>query len=102
MIEYIILHADGTVMQRSRARKDDPLPQVAGKTTLVVAADDPRYPPGAPAPTYADYRHMDYPPIGDQLDAIWKMFSSLGAVMPPDVAAVRDRVQSVKQKHPKQ
>ena len=44
-------------------------------------------------PTYGQKRHAEYPPIGDQLDAIWK-----GGV---DAEAMRAQVMAVKAKYPK-
>lgn len=52
-------------------------------------------------PTYAHLRQAEYPPIGDQLDALWKIVASLGTVMTParDILA---QIQEVKNKYPKQ
>lgn len=49
-------------------------------------------------------RAAEYPPIGDQLDALLKGFAQLsaqGATLPPDLAAVIDAWQAVKAAHPK-
>jgi len=46
-----------------------------------------------PAPTYQELRAAAYPPIGDQLDAIWKGGEA--------EAAMLVTVQSVKSKFPK-
>ena len=43
--------------------------------------------------TYADARKTEYPPLEDQLDAIWKG----GA----DEAAMRQLILGIKDKHPK-
>lgn len=43
--------------------------------------------------SYADKRLMDYPPIGDQLDALWKG----GA----EAEAMKAKIQAVKAKYPK-
>lgn len=45
------------------------------------------------ADDHASLRRMEYPPIGDQLDALWKGGS--------DAEEMRARVQSVKEKYPK-
>ena len=52
------------------------------------------------AVTYADRRRMEYPPIGDQLDALW---SILGPGLPPQspAGAIYEAIQSVKRKCPK-
>jgi len=44
-------------------------------------------------PTYADKRAAEYPPIGDQLDALFH-----AGVFPADMAA---QIQAVKDKYPK-
>lgn len=44
-------------------------------------------------PTYADKRREEYPPIGDQLDALFH-----AGVFPADMAA---QIQAVKDKYPK-
>lgn len=46
-----------------------------------------------PYPEYIDKRHAEYPPITDQLDAIWKG----GA----DMETLRGKVAAVKARHPK-
>ena len=43
--------------------------------------------------TYAEKRRQEYPPIGDQLDALWKG----GA----EAEAMKAKVQAVKNKYPK-
>ncbi len=43
--------------------------------------------------TYAEKRLLEYPSIGDQLDALWKG----GAVL----AQMADQIKSVKEKYPK-
>lgn len=49
--------------------------------------------PKPPVPTYADLRRAEYPPIGDQLDALWKG----GA----DAAAMKESIDGVKARYPK-
>lgn len=47
---------------------------------------------------YAIQRAAEYPPIADQLDALWKM------IQPPagsDAAAIKDRIEAIKAKYPK-
>lgn len=53
---------------------------------------------------YKEKREKDYPPIGDQLDAIWKMISDhlSGTIENTDeVEAMFEKIQDVKQKYPK-
>jgi hypothetical protein len=49
--------------------------------------------PPEPEKTYSELRRRDYPPIGDQLDALWKG----GAAM----AEMRAQIEAVKLRHPK-
>lgn len=48
---------------------------------------------------YADDRRAEYPPIGDQLDALWKALE--GRKLPPEAEAVRARIADIKARHPK-
>ena len=50
--------------------------------------------PQPPAPTYKELRAAEYPPIGDQLDALWK-----GGVAAEEMLAT---VMAVKAKYPKE
>ena len=49
--------------------------------------------PKPPEPTYAQKREAEYPPIGDQLDALWKGGDA--------AAEMLVKVQAVKSKYPK-
>ncbi len=49
--------------------------------------------PKPPAPTYDDLRRSEYPPIGDQLDALWK-----GGT---EAAAMKTIIDGIKAKYPK-
>lgn len=54
--------------------------------------------------TYAEKRVLEYPPIGDQLDAILKGFNQLrldGASLPADLDSIVNQWLAVKAKHPK-
>lgn len=58
-------------------------------------------PPIPPRP-YQDLRVEEYPPIGDQLDAILKFFDKLPRTeMPEDLAAILFQWKAVKEKYPK-
>lgn len=50
-------------------------------------------PPQGSDSTYQDYRRMEYPPITDQLDALWK-----GGEAAAEMLA---QIQAVKSKYPK-
>lgn len=52
------------------------------------------------APSYDQLRAREYPTLGDQLDALWKL---LGPTAPKgsDAAQVFQAIQNVKQRHPK-
>ena len=47
----------------------------------------------AHAPSYAVLRRQEYPPVGDQLDALWKG----GA----EAAAMKAAIEAIKAKYPK-
>ncbi len=50
----------------------------------------------------AEARWAEYPSIGDQLDAIWKILETLGVKdVPQDAAEVMSKVTLVKEKFPK-
>jgi len=60
------------------------------------------------ATAYIKKRREEYPPIGDQLDALWKIVSDLagtfedqGGALEPTAAEVLHKVKSVKEKYPK-
>lgn len=50
--------------------------------------------------TYVERRRAAYPPIGDQLDALWKGLSELPPVS-PEVQAMLNTIQAVKTANPK-
>lgn len=53
--------------------------------------------------SYAEKRALEYPYLGDQLDAIFKGFKALqaGESIPQDTIAWLDAIQAVKDKYPK-
>ncbi len=60
--------------------------------------------PLAPTPPdFAELRRDAYPPVGDQLDAIWKIVAAVlaGENPPADALAIRDAVSAVKARLPK-
>jgi len=50
---------------------------------------------------YAEARREAYPPLGDQLDALWKALDASGQALPPEAQQVLDYVKSVKRRFPK-
>lgn len=48
---------------------------------------------------YAEARRGAYPPVGDQLDVIWKALSTLP--VSPETRAMLEAVQAVKRTFPK-
>lgn len=51
---------------------------------------------------YAEQRSKSYPPVSDQLDALWKFIESLpSASLPDDTAAVLNDIVKVKTDIPK-
>jgi hypothetical protein len=46
-------------------------------------------------PDYYTQRRLAYPPLGDQLDAVWKGIDS------PEYALIQQKINEVKQKYPK-
>lgn len=53
---------------------------------------------------YREARAREYPPEGDQLDALWKAFNQMrmdGTALPQDADDMLGKVLSVKKKHPK-
>ena len=54
----------------------------------------------APPPQYDKSRADEYPPVGDQLDAIWKALAPL--IESGEAESMLRRIQAVKNKYPKQ
>lgn len=50
-------------------------------------------PSAPPAPTYAELRAAEYPPIPEQLDALWKGGN--------EASSMKEKVNAVKAKYPK-
>ncbi len=58
---------------------------------------DPAEPP--PVKTYEELRRAEYPPVGDQLDAIWKHLATQNPT--GDAEVMLTMIYSVKTKYPK-
>ena len=53
---------------------------------------------------HAARRRAEYPPLADQLDAVWVVIAHLqtaGVDLPPEGVAMLERVKNVKRKFPK-
>jgi hypothetical protein len=56
----------------------------------------------APAPPYNVKRMREYPPIGEQLDALWKLImANQDKIDLAEAAPLLSAVQAVKEKYPK-
>lgn len=103
MIHYLIHNEDGSIMQRGTCASEEEIPAIPGKRSEMVDATDPRGPGTAPEPTYREFRHMDYPPLGDQLDALWRLVQANDlAASDPAAKEMLDRVRAVKARFPKE
>lgn len=51
--------------------------------------------------TYANQRRYAYPPIGDQLDSLWKYLRASGAGSDPIIATMLEGIEAVKDRYPK-
>ena len=49
---------------------------------------------------YTQARAMEYPPVKEQLDAIWKYLATVEG-LPEETQAMLERVNAVKKRHPK-
>lgn len=102
MIHYLLLNNTGVIVQRGQCHSLAEVPAAPGLTSEVIDPSDTRQPVGPPPPTYADYRAMDYPPVGEQLDALWRIVQTHKlAAGDPAAQALLDRVQDVKTRFPK-
>jgi hypothetical protein len=101
MISYVMLDAAGVVHQHGQCSEAAHLPQVEGMTVEIVEdADSLMVVP--PETTYQDFRRMDYPTFGDQLDALWRVMSKTEAfAADPEAKAMFARIQEVKLQYPK-
>lgn len=101
MISYVMLNADGVVCQHGQCSEEAHLPQVEGMTIEIVE-DETSLMIVEPEATYQDFRRMDYPTFGDQLDALWRVMSKTEAfAADPEAQAMFARIQAVKLQYPK-
>ena len=50
---------------------------------------------------YAVRRAAEYPPIADQLDALWKIIQASNILIPAEPKSMADAIRSIKSKYPK-
>lgn len=94
--------------QDGKITKDYSGPQ-PGLELVPLSDDSPEYQAyasktGIYEPPYDVLRKRDYPPAGEQLDAIWKVIKHLkesGISISPEGEAELDKIQDVKTRHPK-
>lgn len=101
MIHYLLIRADGSVAQRGLCPSKGEIPVIPGCTPQVIDESDTRRPKSAPDPTYQDLRRMEYPGIGDQLDAIWKSIEASSLPLSSEADAMLSRIKAIKLAHPK-
>lgn len=99
MIHYIIESPDGRIIQRGHCQSETEVPSIDGHKTTIVDPSDARRPAAQPQPVPADFRRMQYPSIGDQLDALWKAIAPL--VSHPEALQILEKIQAVKDANPK-
>lgn len=98
MIDYLLLNPDGSVFQRGQCGSEEEIPAIEGLTSEIIEEGDSRRPPGAPEPTYSDYRRLSYPALGDQLDMIWHAMDD-GLI--PKIEPMYSEIKAVKEQYPK-
>ena len=69
-------------------------PDVSGKRY-----QDGQWVRSAAEPEYVEQRRREYPPIGDQLDALWRILAPLA--QDPKAVAVLDQIATIKARYPK-
>lgn len=100
MIYYLLKDADGVARQRGMCNSEAEIPAGPGLTYELVAPDAVA-PLHIVPPSYKEFRAMAYPPMGDQLDALWKLVQEIGAAS-PSAAAMLAQIQYVKEQFPKE
>lgn len=101
MINYLLLREDGSIFQRGSCPTKEEIPAIQGCRHEIIKPEDGRRAGQGPGPTYRDFRAMEYPTVGDQLDAIWKLVSKLGIPPGDDAGRLLERIKAVKEAHPK-
>ncbi len=96
MAEYKLTNSDAVTRTEDNASIpfDEDNTDYRNYQVWLAAGNTPDPADPLPVPTYADKRREKYPPIGDQLDALFH-----AGVFPADMAA---KIQAVKDKYPKE
>lgn len=92
MICYTVYDDDGSVLQSGTAQSETQVRQVFPNRRIEFGVAHPYVAP-PPVLDYAARRRLAYPPIGDQLDALWKGGDA--------AAEMLARIQSIKTAYPK-
>jgi len=102
MIEFTILNSAGQVVRYGTCMVDM-LSAQAGPGEQVVEGII-EYVPDEPIYNYTYHRIREYPPVGEQLDAVYKMVVAIqgqGIKLPDETLKWLDDIQNVKDTYPK-
>jgi len=99
MIHYILVDNTGRVCRRGIAANKLEIPVVAGLSSIIVDESDKRRPETAIVVDVGHARRMQYPSVGDQLDALWKALGPL--IEHPEAEAMLARILAIKEANPK-
>lgn len=102
MIEFTVLDGAGNVVRYGTCFPETISQQANPGETVVEGVV--RHVPDQPQYNYTYYRMQDYPEVGAQLDAIFKMAKALeaqGIELPADALEWIAKVQAVKDTYPK-
>jgi len=92
MTPFVVRNLSGEVIRYGRAPESQ-VPLQAQEGEIVTVEEFTPAPVAIRGKTYVEYRVTAYPPIGDQLDALWKGGEAL--------AAMQQQILAVKAAHPK-
>ncbi|WP_290877716.1 hypothetical protein [Aquabacterium sp.] len=99
MRHYLLIAPDGSVLQRGVSEEGVDIPVFGGATVEIIAPTDPRKPAELET-TYKELRIMDYPPMAEQLGAIWKLLAA-NNLLSGEAEDIYNRIQAVKDSRPK-
>lgn len=103
MIDYTVLNSDQKVIRIGRCDEADLAHQTINPGETVVEGHLP-YEGGPTRTNYTHLRRLNYPDVGLQLDAIYKLAIAVKAVgipLHPDTQTWMDWCASVKNEYPK-
>ena len=101
MIYYLLLNAAGEIVQRGNCPTEEEIPVVPGMTHQIVQPGDKRR-PRERLLTARQRRMIDYPDVGDQLEAMWLILDEAKLIKPgSDAAKLINRINAVKAANPK-